>query len=181
MTSGRQRAISKHWLACCYPTLPYLFRFNGSTMRYRVIKRLAAIAAFGAVSHAIGQSAFGAAPSRGALPVRDEAAPSILPTPPTGATVEAGNSAEDLGALTLRAALDLGFSNNRDLQSARATLDAARGVLVSAGKRPNPTLTVGGGPGLLGQYRLRDADVLINYSQLIERGNKRELRTDAAV
>ncbi|KDP87188.1 hypothetical protein CF70_002770 [Cupriavidus sp. SK-3] len=80
----------------------------------------------------------------------------------------------------MRTALDLGFSSNRDLQSARATLDAASGVLVSAGKRPNPTLTVGAGPGLLGQYRLRDADVLINYSQLIERGNKRELRTEAA-
>jgi len=86
----------------------------------------------------------------------------------------------DLGALTLREALEAALSANRDVQSARAALDAARGVLISAGKRPNPTLTVGGGPGLIGQYALRDADILINYSQPIERGNKRELRTEAA-
>lgn len=69
---------------------------------------------------------------------------------------------------------------NRDMQAARAALDAARGLLISAGKRPNPTLTIGGGPGLMGQYSARDADLNASYSRTIERGNKRALRTDAA-
>lgn len=85
-----------------------------------------------------------------------------------------------LDALTLRDAARAAFSRNRDVQVARAALDAARGVFISAGKRPNPTLTVGGGPGLVGQYGARDADVLVSYSQPLERGNKRELRSDAA-
>ncbi|KDP85758.1 hypothetical protein CF70_012065 [Cupriavidus sp. SK-3] len=39
---------------------------------------------------------------------------------------------------------------------------------------------MGAGPGLIGRYQPRDADVLINVSQLIERGNKRELRSEVA-
>lgn len=78
----------------------------------------------------------------------------------------------DLAALTLRDAADAVAFANRDMQAARAALDAARGLLISAGKRPNPTLTIGGGPGLMGQYSARDADLNANYSQTIERGNK---------
>ena len=106
--------------------------------------------------------------------------PSLSGQPGEAVEQERDIAAAKLEALTLREAMNVAFARNRDVQAARAALDAARGVYISAGKRPNPTLTLGGGPGLIGQYNARDADLLVGYSQPIERGNKRELRSDAA-
>lgn len=120
--------------------------------------------------------AFGQPPSTTLRPTRSAAVSSSSVAPDR---ID-GHASDELGALTLRQTLRIGNSTNRDIAAARATLDAARGMLIAAGKRPNPTLTLGTGPGLLGQYRPRDADMLVSVSQLIERGNKRALRTQAA-
>ncbi|WP_081862255.1 TolC family protein [Cupriavidus sp. SK-3] len=140
----------------------------------RAIRLLAVIASCGAAIPALGQPATGVAPFNGAPAIHHLASPLAKPV------IEAEPIDASLGALTLRSAMDAGLAQNRDVQIARAALTAAKGVLVNAGKRPNPTLTVGAGPGLIGRYQPRDADVLINVSQLIERGNKRELRSEVA-
>jgi len=88
----------------------------------------------------------------------------------------------DLGALTLVHAEQLLRSRNRELQAARRTLEAAQANTLSAGARPNPTLSlgvgainpsagVGGGP-----WRDRTVDSSIRIDQVIERGDRRELR-----
>src|SRR2546430_121862 len=51
----------------------------------------------------------------------------------------------DLGALTLVQAEQLLRSRNRELQAARRTLEAAQANTLSAGARPNPTLSLGVG------------------------------------
>src|SRR5258706_10265415 len=88
----------------------------------------------------------------------------------------------DLGALTLVQAQQLLRSRNRELQAARRALEAAQANTLSAGARPNPTLSlgvgainpsvgVGGGP-----WRDRTVDSSIRIDQVIERGDRREPR-----
>src|SRR5882672_3432123 len=50
---------------------------------------------------------------------------------------------DDLGALTLGQAEQLLRSHNRELQSARRAVEAAQANTLSAGARPNPTLSLG--------------------------------------
>jgi outer membrane protein, heavy metal efflux system len=92
-----------------------------------------------------------------------------------------GQSA-DLGALTLTQAEQLLRSRNRELQAARRTVEAAQANTLSAGARPNPTLSlgvgainpsVGVGPG---PWRDKFVDSSIRIDQVIERGDRRELR-----
>jgi cobalt-zinc-cadmium efflux system outer membrane protein len=82
---------------------------------------------------------------------------------------------DDLGALTLVQAEQLLRSRNRELQAAQANT-------LSAGARPNPTLSlgvgainpsVGVGPG---PWRDQFVDSSIRIDQVIERGDRRELR-----
>src|SRR3981189_2216251 len=88
----------------------------------------------------------------------------------------------DLGALTLVQAEQLLRSRNRELQAARRALEAAQANTLSAGARPNPTLSLGVGainPSVgLGAGPLRDkiVDSSIRIDQIIERGDRRELR-----
>ncbi|BDB30570.1 TolC family protein (plasmid) [Cupriavidus sp. P-10] len=140
----------------------------------RAIRLLAVIASCCAVIPAIGQPATGATPFNGAPTPFHRASPFAKPV------IQAEPIDVSLGALTLHNTIDAGLAQNRDVQIARAALTAAKGILVNAGKRPNPMLTVGAGPGLIGRYQPRDADVLVNVSQLVERGNKRELRSEVA-
>jgi len=88
----------------------------------------------------------------------------------------------DLGALTLVQAEQLLRSRNRELQAARRTLEAAQANTVSAAARPNPTLSLGvaainpsAGVGS-GPWRDRTVDSSIRIDQVIERGDRRELR-----
>lgn len=121
-------------------------------------------------------------------------APSVSDLPParmTASTVESpfwrasaagpppGDSI-DLTALTFAQAEELLQLRSRDLQSARAALLAAQGALFSASRRPNPTLSLGVAPAQRGMYQLRDLDKNIRLDQLVERGNKRTLRAEAA-
>ena len=88
----------------------------------------------------------------------------------------------DLGALTLVQAEQLLRSRNRELQAARRTLEAAQANTLSAGARPNPTLSLGVGAinpsaGVgSGPWRDRTVDSSIRIDQVIERGDRRELR-----
>ena len=88
----------------------------------------------------------------------------------------------DLGALTLIQAEQLLRSRNRELQAARRTLEAAQANTLSAGARPNPTLSLGVGSinpsaGVgSGPWRDRTVDSSIRIDQVIERGDRRELR-----
>src|SRR5882672_12638583 len=88
----------------------------------------------------------------------------------------------DLTALTLPQAEELLQTRNRELQAARRAVEAAGAGTLSAGARPNPTLSLGVtafnpaqgvGPGSL---RDKFVDSSVRVDQVIERGDRRELR-----
>jgi len=88
--------------------------------------------------------------------------------------------------LSLRQAEALFGAHNRELLQARRLAEAAEADVISAAAPPNPSLAIatsrispgaGIGTGRLGDKRV---DTVVGLSQLIERGNKRELRTGAA-
>jgi outer membrane protein, heavy metal efflux system len=94
--------------------------------------------------------------------------------------------AQSLDALTLKQAEKLMQQRNRELQAARRAVEAAQADTVSAGASPNPSLSIGMGtinPHVgIGGGSLRDkiVDTSVRIDQLIERGNKRELRIATA-
>ena len=86
--------------------------------------------------------------------------------------------------LALSEAESLLVRNNRELQVARRGVDSADAQRLIAGARPNATLSVNStsisnntGSGSLTQ---RQIDTVFRIDQPFERGNKRELRLDAA-
>ena len=92
----------------------------------------------------------------------------------------------DLRALTLREAERLLLARNRELQAARRTLAATQADAITASARPNPTLALGTtnispwagtGPGPLWD---KYVDTTVALSQVIERGDKREIRMTTA-
>ena len=87
-------------------------------------------------------------------------------------------------ALTLRAAESLFVQKSRELQAARRAVDGAEADVITAGARPNPNLSfsqsnIGRHPGG-GTLPNKPFDTVIGVSQLFERGNKAELRTETA-
>ena len=87
-------------------------------------------------------------------------------------------------ALTLAEAEALLVANNRELQASRRAVESAEAQQMIAGARPNATLSLnsssigtGVGAGPLGQKRM---DTVLRIDQPFERGDKRELRLDAA-
>src|SRR5438132_1580541 len=85
----------------------------------------------------------------------------------------------DLGALTLAQSEQLLRSRNRELLAARRAVEAAQANTLSAGARPNPTLSLGVAainPSVgVGAGPLRDkiVDSSIRIDQIIERGDRR--------
>ena len=73
---------------------------------------------------------------------------------------------------------------NRDILNARRAVDAAKADVMTAGQSPNPiaSLSVSKLQSKMGNgsWWNKTADTIISISQLIERGNKRELRIQAA-
>jgi len=78
------------------------------------------------------------------------------------------------------------LERNRDLLAARRAVESAGAVVEIAGARPNATLSLntssisanpGVGPGSITQKRM---DTVLRIDQPFERGDKRELRMDAA-
>src|SRR5215813_9071 len=105
-----------------------------------------------------------------------------------GAQLQTGAPPVDpaIEQLTLSQAENYFIERNRELQRARRAVEGAEADTLSAQARPNPTLSVntsqispsqGVGSGSLWNKR---ADTVIGLSQLFERGNKRELRTEVA-
>jgi cobalt-zinc-cadmium efflux system outer membrane protein len=99
-----------------------------------------------------------------------------------GAFLAAGSAQ----ALTLAEAEALLLANNRELQAARRAVESAQAQQLIAGGRPNATFSVnsssissnpGIGAGPLGQKQM---DTIFRIEQPFERGDKRELRLDAA-
>jgi outer membrane protein, heavy metal efflux system len=92
----------------------------------------------------------------------------------------------DLTALTLPQAEELLQTRNRELQAARRAVEAAGANTISAGARPNPTLSLGvstinptQGVGA-GPLRDKIIDSSVRIDQVIERGDRRELRLAGA-
>jgi cobalt-zinc-cadmium efflux system outer membrane protein len=95
-------------------------------------------------------------------------------------------AAEPAAALTLAEAEALLVANNRELQASRRAMESADAQHLIAGARPNATFSVnsasigrdpGIGGGALDQKRM---DTIFRIDQPFERGDKRELRLDAA-
>jgi len=92
----------------------------------------------------------------------------------------------DLTALTLAQAEALLQMHNRELQVARRAVEAAGAGTLTAGARPNPTLSLGveainptAGVGS-GPLRDKTVDSSVRIDQVIERGDRRELRLAGA-
>ena len=92
----------------------------------------------------------------------------------------------DLAELTLAQAELLLQSRNRELLAARRALEAAQANTLTAGARPNPTLSLGvaainpqAGVGS-GPWRDKTVDGSIRVDQVIEGGDRRELRVATA-
>jgi len=86
------------------------------------------------------------------------------------------------GALTLADAERVAAERNRDVVAARRAVEFARADALAAGAAPNPQLSLsttninfqsGIGPGSLSS---KYVDTVLRVDQLVERGNKRELR-----
>jgi cobalt-zinc-cadmium efflux system outer membrane protein len=94
--------------------------------------------------------------------------------------------AQSIDSLTLDHAERLMRQRNRELQAARRAVEAARANTTMAGARLNPTLSLGVGainPQLGiggGAYRDKTVDTSVRLDQVIERGERRELRIAAA-
>jgi len=92
----------------------------------------------------------------------------------------------NLGTLKLAEAEQMMLGRNRDIQLARRGIEAAQANTISAGAPPNPNLTIGVGSinpsaGVGGgAYRDKTVDTSIRIDQLLERGDKRELRFAAS-
>lgn len=88
--------------------------------------------------------------------------------------------------LSLSAAEGYWRAHNRELRLARGGVSAAEADVVVAGQAPNPqlsinTLSISPNEGYGGgNAREKKMDSILRLEQLIERGNKRELRTQAA-
>lgn len=91
-----------------------------------------------------------------------------------------------LEQLTLQAAETLFTAHNRELLIARRTVEGAEADVLSAAAPLNPNLSIGTsrispslgiGPGRPTEKRV---DTVVGLTQVFERGNKRELRTEAA-
>jgi cobalt-zinc-cadmium efflux system outer membrane protein len=98
----------------------------------------------------------------------------------------ASTAQDNVIELTLRDAEQRLQASNRELRLARRVFEAAQANTVTAGARPNPNLSLGvaainptygvGG----GSFRDKTVDSSVRLDQLIERGDKRELRLNAA-
>ncbi len=100
------------------------------------------------------------------------------------APLSPASAASESLALSLAQAQALAVERNHDLKLARAVLASAEAGVQSAGAAPNPviglsTSGIGAGVGAGSLWR-KQIDTVLSVSQMIERGNKRELRTENA-
>ena len=97
-----------------------------------------------------------------------------------------GQASLSVGALTLAAAEAALLQHNRDIALARRARGQAEADIITAGQRPNPQLSwttqnINPNRGIgNGDPRAKTVDSIVRVDQLIERGNKAELRTETA-
>lgn len=98
----------------------------------------------------------------------------------------ANSSDISLAHLTLSNAERLFKTNNREVLQAKRAIEASQADAITAGQRPNPTLSINStnlkltqsnGSGGLAEKTL---DTIVRIDQLVERGNKREIRKSVA-
>ena len=100
--------------------------------------------------------------------------------------VAASLAASAAAALTLAEAESLLLANNRELQAARRAVESAEAQRLIAGARPNATFSINtsginSNPGIgAGPLAQKQIDTVFRIDQPFERGDKRELRLDAA-
>ena len=109
----------------------------------------------------------------------------LLPGPFCLAAPVAASQAQPATVLDWSQALALWQAQSRALRLARLQVDAAEGDRLAADVAPNPQLSLNLGqmaPGYVGGGGFRDKhiDKVLRVDQLIERGGKRELRTQVA-
>jgi len=104
-----------------------------------------------------------------------------------GALAATAGPPVDIEHLTLTTAEQLFLAHSRELLAAKRAVDAARADQVAAAQRPNPqlSLSVSSIPprntaGFGGPVWEKGVNTVVGMTQLIERGGKRELRTEAA-
>jgi cobalt-zinc-cadmium efflux system outer membrane protein len=99
-----------------------------------------------------------------------------------GAATLAGANTAHAQTLTLRGAMENALAAAPELRGAEARIEAARAARLQAGTRPNPTLGVEVENFLAtgSMQGFADTEVTATYSQLIERGGKREARSELA-
>ena len=96
------------------------------------------------------------------------------------------SSSSDLAQLTLRQAEIFFTERNRELQAGQRLVEGAEADRLTAAQRPNPNLSFNASPlnphSGIGSGDLRDKQIgsIVGVQQLFERGNKRELRMEAA-
>lgn len=101
-------------------------------------------------------------------------------------SVSGAGALTNLGPLTLAAAEALLVQHNRDIALARRVRGQAEADIITAGQRPNPQLSwttqnINPNRGIgNGDVRAKTVDSIVRIDQLIERGNKAELRTETA-
>jgi cobalt-zinc-cadmium efflux system outer membrane protein len=92
----------------------------------------------------------------------------------------------NLDRLTLQQAERYFVERNRELQLAQRAVEGSDADVLAANAPPNPALSIGTSNlnpsqgSSAGTPRNKSADTVIGVSQLFERGNKRELRTNVA-
>ncbi len=96
------------------------------------------------------------------------------------------SSSSDLAQLTLRQAEIFFAARNRELQAGQRLVEGAQADRLTAAQRPNPNLSFSASPlnphsGIgAGDVREKQIGSVLGVQQLFERGNKRELRMEAA-
>ena len=110
----------------------------------------------------------------GSMHYANAAEPSALP------------AAADPEHLTLEAAEQLFRDHSRELLAGKRAIEIAEADRITAAQRPNPTLAASASAlnstnwSAASGFRDKPIDTGVQLSQLIERGNKRQLRTEAA-
>jgi cobalt-zinc-cadmium efflux system outer membrane protein len=117
----------------------------------------------------------------------------VLAAAVVAATVNAGAADQvmslppaDPEHMTLDAAEQLFREHSRELLAAKRAVESAEADRVIAAQRPNPTLSIGAASlsatnwSAAAGFRDKPVDTGLQLSQLIERGDKRQFRTEAA-
>ena len=113
------------------------------------------------------------------LPALPSAASPVGPSP-AGPSSAGSPAAASQGALTLPAAVDLMFANNRVVRAAQRSADIAAAEIRRVDVLPNPVVSGQISNTEANRYPYGASDRILRVEQTIERGDKRRLRAATA-